>query len=81
MMNAKKMAKMAKTAKTKSLAKTATKSLAMMTSLPRIPRCIRQKISERAMRVWGGCKRRKNNALEILIAVGAVVLTIALIII
>ena len=44
-------------------------------------RCIRQKISERAMRVWGGCKRRKNNALKILIAVGAVVLTIALIII
>ena len=44
-------------------------------------RCIRQKISERAMRVWGGCKRRKNNALKILIAVGAVVLIIALIII
>lgn len=33
------------------------------------------------MRVWGGCERRKNNALEILIGVGAVVLTIALIII
>ena len=35
------------------------------------------------MRVWGGCKRRKNNdnALKILIGVGAVVLTIALIII
>ena len=44
-------------------------------------RCIRQKISERAMRVWGGCKRRKNNALKILIAVGAVVLTIVLLII
>ena len=44
-------------------------------------RCVWQKISERAMRVWGGCKRRKNNALKILIAVGAVVLTIALIII
>ena len=33
------------------------------------------------MRVWGGCERRKSNALEILIGVGAVVLTIALIII
>ena len=37
------------------------------------------------MRVWGGCERRKNNAkddaLKILIGVGAVVLTIALIII
>ena len=35
------------------------------------------------MRVWGGCERRKNNddALKMLIAVGAVVLTIALIII
>lgn len=36
-------------------------------------------------KVWGGCERRKNNAkddaLKILIAVGAVVLTIALIII
>ena len=44
-------------------------------------RCVWQKISERAMRVWGGCKRRKNNALKILIAVGAVVLTIVLLII
>ena len=44
-------------------------------------RCVWQKISERAMRVWGGCKRRKNNALKILIAVGAVVLAIALLII
>lgn len=34
-------------------------------------------------KVWGGCERRKNNddALKILIGVGAVVLTIALIII
>lgn len=36
-------------------------------------------------KVWGGCKRRKNNALDnalkILIGTAAVVLTIALIII
>ena len=60
---------------------TATKSLAMMTNIARILDEFGKKISERAMRVWGGCKRRKNNALKILIAVGAVVLIIALIII